>query len=290
VSPDSTPLVSILTPSFNQSTWLPDNLRSVACQTYPRIEHIVMDGGSTDGSVETLEACGPGVRWQSEPDAGQADAINKAFRASRGEIVGWLNSDDAYFDCNGVEDVVRFFAEHPHIDVVYGHAVQITEDGHVIQVLSVPPFSANLLRTVDFITQPSLFVRRRVLAEPMLDVSFHFAMDYELWLRLLAQGARFARLDRILSVDRHQRGRKSTTLKDTWVSELARLAETYETRLGPEWESRRSRFYVAQRLRGALLVGRVRPPFAFTAPDDARRGVLARQLWQRRRDWPEEYR
>ena len=93
------PLVSILTPSFNQAAWLGDNLRSVACQTYPDIEHVVMDGGSTDGSVDILRAAGDSIVWRSEPDRGQSDAINKAFSLSHGEIIGWINSDDAYFDC-----------------------------------------------------------------------------------------------------------------------------------------------------------------------------------------------
>jgi len=84
VPPENLPLVSILTPSFNQAAFLTDNLRSVARQTYPNVEHIVMDGGSTDGSVEILRDAGGSVKWRSEPDNGQSDAVNKAFRESRG--------------------------------------------------------------------------------------------------------------------------------------------------------------------------------------------------------------
>ncbi|HEY5484813.1 MAG TPA: glycosyltransferase, partial [Propionibacteriaceae bacterium] len=90
--PENLPVVSILTPSFNQASFLTDNLRSVACQTYPRVEHIVMDGGSTDDSAVILSDSGSEVTWRSEPDEGQADAVNRAFRESRGEIIGWLNS------------------------------------------------------------------------------------------------------------------------------------------------------------------------------------------------------
>jgi glycosyltransferase involved in cell wall biosynthesis len=120
------PLVSILTPSFNQAAFLPDNLRSVECQTYARVEHIVIDGSSTDGSVEILQDAGDSVRWRSEPDEGQADAVNKAFRESQGEMIGWLNSDDAYFDCRVIEDAVAYFLSHPDVDAVYGHCLQIT--------------------------------------------------------------------------------------------------------------------------------------------------------------------
>jgi len=86
------PLVSVLTPSFNQAAWLTDNLGSVAAQTYPAIEHVVMDGGSTDGTLDILKTAGDRVLWRSESDRGQADAINKAFAASSGEIIGWITS------------------------------------------------------------------------------------------------------------------------------------------------------------------------------------------------------
>ena len=176
------PLVSILTPSLDQAAWLPANLRSVACQTYPNIEHIVMDGGSTDETVAILEAAGDSITWRSEPDGGQADSINKAFSASRGEIIGWINSDDAYFDCRVIADVVAFFVAHPDIDVVYGHCAQIAPDGTIIWMVWVPWFMRRVLRIVNFIGQPVAFIRRSALRDPMLDETFHFAMDYELSL------------------------------------------------------------------------------------------------------------
>jgi hypothetical protein len=285
------PLVSILTPSFNQAAWLPDNLRSVACQSYPAIEHVVMDGGSPDGSVDILRAAGDAVVWRSEPDHGQAHAVNKAFAASSGEIIGWLNSDDAYFDCRVLEDVVAYFDAHPEVDVVYGHCVQITEDGHIIQVLWAPPFDAEMQRAVNLFMQPATFIRRSALAHPMLDESFDFAMDYELWLRLASQGRNFSRIDRITAIDRHQPTRKSSTIKDVNASDLKRLDAMYVLGLGSEHDAERSRFYVSQRLRAARLVpGIRRPAMAWSAPADFKRGVWKRQLVQRRRDWPVEYR
>src|SRR5713226_6394238 len=116
----SSKLVSILTPSFNQARWLADNLRSVTNQTYPHIEHIIMDGGSTDSSVEILKKAGPNVRWRSEPDRGQSHALNKAFAESRGEVIGWLNSDDAYFTPTAVAEAVQVFERCPDVNVVYG--------------------------------------------------------------------------------------------------------------------------------------------------------------------------
>jgi len=285
------PLVSVLTPSYNQAPWLDDNLESVRRQSYPDIEHIVMDGGSTDATVELLEAAKGRVRWRSEPDRGQSDAINKAYRESSGQIIGWLNSDDAYFDCRVVESVVAFFSANPEVDVVYGHAAQTTGDGRLIQILWTPEFDRDLLGALDFIVQPSAFARRSALRDPMLDQSFHFAMDYELWLRLFEVGARFARINRLLAIDRHQPDRKSSTIKDVYRANLARLAEMYPMRLGPEHEAERSAFYRRQRLRGALLIpGIRREDLAFTAPPDFKRGLWGRQVMQRKSTWPAEYR
>src|SRR5690349_2661306 len=108
-------LVSILTPSYNQAKWLADNLRSVAAQDYPYIEHVVMDGGSTDGSVDILRHADSRVRWFSEADDGQSHALNKALAESHGDIIGWLNSDDAYFSPDAVSTVVRAFTNNPDI-------------------------------------------------------------------------------------------------------------------------------------------------------------------------------
>ena len=283
------PLVSILTPSYNQAAWLHDNLHSVACQTYPHVEHVVMDGGSTDGTVEVLEGAADAVIWRSESDRGQAHAINKAFETSSGEIIGWINSDDAYFDCRVIEDVVAFFLANPEVDVAYGHCAQTTSEGLIIQLLWAPGFDGELLRTTNVISQPATFVRRRVLSDPMLDDSFHFTMDYELWLRLESAGARFARIDRITAIDRHQPARKSSNILDVHDADRERLAGRFETRFGPEGDKARAWFYRTQRLAGALLIPRVKPPLAFTHPPDLTRGLLRRQALQRRSQWPAEY-
>jgi len=283
------PLVSVLTPSYNQAEYLRDNLRSVACQTYPRIEHIVMDGGSTDGSVEVLSEAGDTVRWRSEPDRGQSHAINKAFAESSGEIVGWLNSDDAYFDCRVVEDVVAYFATHPDVDIVYGHAAQIAEDGTVIWMIWTPPFSRRVLRITNFIGQPVAFIRRRVLSEPMLDESYDFAMDYELWLRLLDAGAVFGHINRIVAVDRHQRSRKGVTMTDVLHADYERLADTHG-RGYPRGKRLLSRlFYAWRRFMGAFLVPRIPRELAFTDTRTPRSDILRRQLLSWGKSWPDDY-
>jgi glycosyltransferase involved in cell wall biosynthesis len=222
-------LVSILTPSFQQARWLADNLRSVERQSYPAIEHVVFDGGSTDGSVAILKAhARPALRWESGPDAGQSDALNKALRAATGEIVGWLNSDDAYFSTDVVAAAVHVFEANPGVDVVYGHAALVNGDGLVIQLLWAPPFSRSLLLLHDFISQPAAFVRRTALRDRMVDPTFHYAMDYELWLRLSRSGSqRFKRMDRIVAIDRHHADRKSYTWLDAADRDHAVLRATY---------------------------------------------------------------
>lgn len=281
------PLVSVLTPSFQQVLWLGDNLRSVACQTYPRIEHIVMDGGSTDGSEGLLTRAGHGVIWRSEPDCGQSDALNKAFAASSGEIIGWLNSDDAYWDARVIEDVVTYFATHPSADVVYGHAASVNEDGLVLNFFRVPPYrTGRLLKRYDYLFQPAVFVRRRVLGRTLVDETFHFAMDYELWLRLAAARARFVRVDRVLAVDRTQRMRKSMKLLNVLSADMARLAGGYGVATSPASRRLAAAHAVWCRFAGLPLAWRLPPDFAFDARLDGLWRLVARQCLTRRRDMP----
>lgn len=200
--------VSILTPSFNQALWLTDNLRSVASQTYSSIEHIVMDGGSTDASVQILRDAGARVIWTSEPDRGQSHALNKAFAQSNGEIIGWLNSDDAYVDRRAVETAVDIFRREPDVGVVYGHGLLVNRSNHVLQFLWAPPFNHALFDLLNFFVQPSAFIRRSVLTDPLVREDLHFVMDRDLWFRLRDK-TRFRRIDLIVGLDRHQPARKT---------------------------------------------------------------------------------
>lgn len=275
----SHPLVSVLTPSFNQGGWLADNLRSVAEQSYPAVEHIVMDGGSTDGSVELLQRnAHAGLTWRSEPDRGQSHALNKAFSASRGAIIGWLNSDDAYFGPTVIEEVVRMFEADSDVAVVYGHAVLVNAEGLALQVLWAPPFSGTLLRLHDFIVQPAAFVRRDVVGEALVDESFDYTMDYELWLRL-ARRHRFRRLHRIVAIDRHHGARKSYTMADVGRTEHARLGRQYRVVQGRVGTVARKIWKIAFRLFGATLVdAATTEPVVFSVVRDGRTRLLVRQV------------
>lgn len=226
---ETRPLVSVLTPSFQQGAYLPDCLQSVARQTYPHIEHVVCDGGSTDTSLDVLAAAGEGVRWTSEPDRGQADAVNKAFAASSGEIVGWLNSDDGYFATDTVECVVAAFAADPDAAVVYGDTAVVAEDGLILRHARARWSMRRTLPLMSPIGQPSAFFRRSALGpdELPLRAELQRRLDYELWLRLRARGARFVHLPRVLAVDRDQPERKVRGTEDLFVAETEGLIREY---------------------------------------------------------------
>ncbi len=272
------PLVSVLTPSLSQARWLGDALGSVARQTYPRIEQIVMDGGSTDGSVALLRAASPRVRWRSEPDRGQSHALNKAFAESEGEIIGWLNADDAYFAPDTVSEVTQLFARRPDVAVVYGHAALVNGDGLILHMIWAPPFNAPLLRLHNFIIQPTAFIRRSALGATLVDEAYESAMDRELWLRL-DHRCRFARLDRVLAIDRHHPGRKVYTRPDLARAEGERLVAAYGVPSGDWSRAKLKVCKIAFRLAGLRLVPQAsRTPLAFDGRVDGVWRLARRQL------------
>jgi glycosyltransferase involved in cell wall biosynthesis len=182
----SRPLVSIVTPSFNQAPYLAATIDSVLGQDYPRIEYIVIDGGSTDGSREIIEQnAGRLAHWVSEPDLGQTDAINKGFAMARGEILAWLNSDDTYLP-GAVSDAVGFLAGHLDVGLVYGQAYYVDGLGErMARYPAGPTDHQGLRRGINTIPQQATFFRSRLwkMAGP-LDPAFYYAMDYDLWVRI----------------------------------------------------------------------------------------------------------
>lgn len=281
------PLVSILTPSFNQGCWLRDNIESVEMQTFLGIEHVIMDGGSTDETVEILEAAGPRVRWRSQVDRGQSHALNMALELSEGEILGWLNSDDAYLHPDAVASVVDVFSRNPDTDVVYGHAVLATSSGLPLQVLHVPRYSLSLLRLANYIIQPAVFMRRRVVSEGIADERFDYAMDHELWLRLSAE-ARFERIDRVLALDRHHLRRKSYTRLDLAAADEQRLIAMYGIPSGPAARAASKLAVIALRLSGIAQVWTTDWESSPAVHLDSRAALTARQVFVPRARMPIE--
>ncbi len=180
------PRVSIVTPSFNQGRFLSSAIDSVLSQDYPEIEYLVIDGGSTDESLDVLRGYGDRVAWISEPDDGQADAIDKGIRRTSGEVLAWLNADDRYLP-GAVTAAVDAFVADPTLAVVYGDAETVDPDGHRIETYShVEVFDlARLVNVLDYIVQPATFFTRTAYESAGgLDRSLHYCLDYDLWIRM----------------------------------------------------------------------------------------------------------
>ena len=188
MSQNALPKVSIVTPSFNQAPFLEQTLRSVLEQDYPNLEYIVIDGGSSDGSLEIIHKYADRLAyWQSQPDQGQTDAINQGFARASGEILAWLNSDDLLLP-GAVSAAVRALHEHPEAAMVYGDALLINAEGKTIGKFPAAQTDYRKLRRgYVHIPQQASFFRADLWRQVApLDVSFYFAMDYDLWVRLAA--------------------------------------------------------------------------------------------------------
>jgi len=187
----TTPKVSIITPSYNQGQYLEKTTLSVLNQSYPNIEYIIIDGGSSDNSVEIIQSCQDQLAyWVSEPDRGQVDAINKGFSASTGDYITWLNSDDILFP-DSIQPVAACFEQHPEADFVYGDYALLAPDGSPELIQSCIDFDQRVLlygRSV--ISQPASFMRRSLWERlGPLDERFDFCMDIEYWTRSIMAGA-----------------------------------------------------------------------------------------------------
>ena len=211
--PPDPPVISIVTPSFNQADFLEATLRSVFDQNYPRLEYIVQDGGSTDGSVDVLRRHGDRLTaWESQRDRGQAHAVNLGMQRTTGSIMAYLNSDDLLLP-GSLAYVARFFAEHPDVDVVYGHRVLIDDRGREIGRWVLPPHDDEVIKYTDFIPQETMFWRRRAwdAVGGQFDESFRFALDWDIILRFRQAGLRFARLPRFLGAFRISEAQKTNS-------------------------------------------------------------------------------
>ena len=182
-------LVSIVTPSFNQAEFLETTIQSVLGQDYPEIEYIIVDGGSSDGSVEIIQKYDSHLAWWvSEADEGQADAINKGMAKAQGELVAWLNSDDLYLP-GAVAAAVASYRAYPQVSFVYGNAFTIDAMGYPLKELIFPEWSLEDLAGFRIICQPAVFMRREAFqAVNGLDRHHHFMLDHNLWVRIASLG------------------------------------------------------------------------------------------------------
>jgi glycosyltransferase involved in cell wall biosynthesis len=188
---ETRPLVSVVVPCLNRAHFLIPTIESILQQDYPNIECIVVDGGSTDDTIEILKRYGERIKWVSEPDNGHADAINKGWQMSNGEILAWLNADDVWKVPDAVSQAVKYLQIHPEVDVVYGNCGSIDEKGKVVGMSYLHEWK--LEYAVEYcdhcIPQPAAFVRREILETVgWLDTAFRQKQDHDLWLRIGLDG------------------------------------------------------------------------------------------------------
>lgn len=196
--------ISVITPSYQQGEFIERTIQSVLSQDCgdAQLDYVVMDGGSKDQTVDILKRYAHQLTWQSERDNGQTHAVNKGLQTTSGDIIGWLNSDDIYYP-DTIKKVCAYFAEHPDVDVLYGNANFIDKDDKVLSLYPTESWDITRFTSRCFISQPATFFRRRtVINHGYLDEQLHYCMDYEYWLRLGLQGARFAYLPDILAATR----------------------------------------------------------------------------------------
>ena len=218
-------LVSIITPSLNQAPFIRRTMESVFLQDYEHLEYLVVDGGSSDGSLEIIkENAGRLSWWVSEPDAGQADAINKGLAHSRGDIVAWLNSDDCLLP-GAIASVVRIFQDHPDAVLVYGNMQAVDESDRITNIMTYPQLTLEDLLCFQIIGQPAVFLQRRAVSEVGgLDTGYHLLLDHQLWIKLARVGP-IVHADQTWAAARYHPGAKNRALAGHFGREAFRILD-----------------------------------------------------------------
>lgn len=243
------PLVSIVTPSYNKGRFIEETILSIKTQTYPRIEHIIIDGGSTDNTIDIIKKYEGtyNMQWVSEPDKGQSDAINKGWRMAKGEILAYLNADDTYMPW-AVERAVKFLLGHPDVSMVYGDCNLIDKYGEVTGGDRGGAFDLReLVCFSSLVPQPTVFFRREILdTVGFLDTYLYMGMDYDFFIRI---GLKFKvqRIPHLLANFRQYPGIKSKTgleFYKFWTEYIYILNKTFSNpELPAEIKSVRGRAY-----------------------------------------------
>jgi len=218
-------LVSIITPSFNQAAYLEQTILSVLEQDHSPIEYFVVDGASSDASIDIIRRHESKLSWWiSEKDNGQADAINKGFARAAGEIVGWLNSDD-YYLAGTISAVVKVFEEHPEVVLVYGNMLAVDENGKTFNTLNYKQLTLEDLLCFQIIGQPAAFMRRAALIHTGgLNPAFHFLLDHYLWI-LFAQQGKILHVDKTWAAARYHAEAKNRAKAAEFGREAFRILD-----------------------------------------------------------------
>lgn len=220
----------VVTPSFNQVQFVAQAVNSVLAQTYPQLEYIVQDAQSTDGSADVLRTyTGQRITVRIEPDEGQADALNRGFAQTTGEIMAYLNSDDLLLP-GILLRVGAYFRDHPEVDVIYGNRLIVNEHNQEIGRWVLPGHDPELLRYIDYVPQECMFWRRRAWnkAGGQFDRQLQFAMDWDLILRFIHSGAVFRHVPELFGIFRvHSSQKTQSSFRTRGLNEIQQLKVRY---------------------------------------------------------------
>jgi len=242
--------ISIITPSYNQGRYIEDTIRSVMNQNHNDVEHIVVDGGSSDDTVLILKKY-PHLKWISEKDKGQSNAINKGFQMSTGQIISWINSDDFYEE-NVFREIAEYFDFHPECQILYGDITYVAKDGAFLRKVCGETISyESLARSPDIVRQPSCFWRRSVVDElGGLDESLHIVMDFDFFLRV-AEHCQFHYLNKNLSFFRSYGESKTNARQFRQAREFLKVYRKHRIRM-----DRHRLWFLAVRVLDSMGVGK----------------------------------
>jgi glycosyltransferase involved in cell wall biosynthesis len=224
------PLVSIVTPAYNAERYIEDTIKSIMNQTYPYIEHIVIDDGSTDKTPQILQSYEKlyNLKWFSKKNEGQAITVNKGFDLASGDIVVWLNADDVLFTKDAIYEVVKAFIRQPRADVVYGHMAIIDEENHLLKIWYAPPvLNFKVLLLGHFAA--CVFYRRSIVSKYKLNSSLNYAIDYDQCLRMARDGVKFHFVNKPLIGWRRHKAAKSVRQRESLIEETINVRKKYTT-------------------------------------------------------------
>jgi glycosyltransferase involved in cell wall biosynthesis len=281
------PLVSIVTPAYNAEKYIEDTIRSVINQTYPNIEHIIIDDGSTDATPKILQKFEKlyNLKWFSKKNEGQAITVNKGFDLASGEIVVWLNADDVLFTKDVIYEVVKAFMREPRAGVVYGHMAIIDERNRLVKIQYAPPkLNFRILLLGHFAA--CVFYRKNVVCEYKLDPSLNYAIDYDQCLRMARDGIKFYFVNKVLMAWRRHRRAKSLCGSDKLKAETIYVRRKYNADFGLKYQMMKVFYYLfllARKTYGInetlkLYINSQKRELAFIAKFDSLLKLILRQL------------